>query len=1084
MAEAATPIIEPMNNLTLSTDQKESEDMEYDEIKQKYQQYDIKRFTNSVTAFPIGQSYINLTIVATKEPEKIHSMKTPIDIKNIFDQCKDQTKKVLVLGQAGIGKSTFCQYAAYRWAQGELWSQYKLIILIPLRSLTTEHYPAPRFGEKYLLVDLLQNEYFPNHALSEAATQCFQQQCDKGQVLWLLDGYGEFVQNIPGHLRELFGHLCTTQHHIMTSSSYVISLSYPVQVQIIGFTDDAIHKYIKQFFDQIGREAQNSPREDEDRLSFLKRSPALWSIAHIPINLEIICSIWSDANCSEVKTMTMLYDKLIEWLCRRYLEKLKETQEETMTQVDTGDVYELCKDELAFLASLAFHRMESTTTVLGTEVQKKAEDKINCYLKDHPHLLDVGILKSITQPATGTQTEGEKHHYFAYLSFQKYFAARHLVAALIGDASDRMIEFIHRHKYNRRFELMLSFASGLHANNRNTSEIDLFWDTILAEPLDMLMQFLEIELKDKSASIRSGACETLGRIVKRAPTKYAIAALVSVLNDTDKDVRLMACEALAGIDKKAVTNDAIAVLVTALRHTNNDVKAGACKALGSIGAKAAANAVIAALVIVLRDANDDIRASACRALGQLGQQAATNDVVAALVIAVRDTNNDVKASACIALGQLGQQVATNDVIAPLVIALGDAHYNVRASACIALGTIGGKAATNEVIQALVTALGHVKSDVIANACEALGKIGEKAATNDVIAALVTALGHVNDNVRASACKALGQLGEKAATNAVIAALVIALGDAYYVVRAQACTAIGMIGEKAATNDVIAALVIALGDANDNVRASACKALGQLGEKAATNDVIAALVIALGDANDNVRASACKAFGQLGRKAPANEVIAALVTALRQTNNDVKAGACEALGRIGEKAGTNDVIAPLWIALDDANHGVRARACTAIGQLGGKAATTSVINGLLRISDMAACNSLKKILVSASSLSDLDTNTVLKLFNFWNRNPLLLDGISLKTIMVAYSDTRIAEWGSVIALHALCTRCAVTIVDKMITVYGNCEPVKFDMPCRILCDKLVDAFTKQEGLAFYLDGKQDHGEDQLASENIE
>ncbi|CAF5050024.1 unnamed protein product [Rotaria magnacalcarata] len=114
----------------------------FEPIKQKYLRDDrIKRMMNEEKSFPIEQSYINLALVETKEQqeiekklkyehnqilgtfEEIYGAKTSVDVEDIFGKCKDQIKKVLMLGRAGIGKSTFCQYVTYRWAKGEIWSQ-------------------------------------------------------------------------------------------------------------------------------------------------------------------------------------------------------------------------------------------------------------------------------------------------------------------------------------------------------------------------------------------------------------------------------------------------------------------------------------------------------------------------------------------------------------------------------------------------------------------------------------------------------------------------------------------------------------------------------------------------------------------------------------------------------------------------------------------------------------------------------------------------------------------------------------------------------------------------------------------------
>jgi hypothetical protein len=94
-------------------------------------------------------------------------------------------------------------------------------------------------------------------------------------------------------------------------------------MEITGFTDENILNYVKLFFNQLGYTSQNSSEQDEKLLSFLTLNPRIWGIAHIPINLELVCSVWSNADWTETKTITMsvLYDKLTEWICRRFLQK-------------------------------------------------------------------------------------------------------------------------------------------------------------------------------------------------------------------------------------------------------------------------------------------------------------------------------------------------------------------------------------------------------------------------------------------------------------------------------------------------------------------------------------------------------------------------------------------------------------------------------------------------------------------------------------------------------------------------------------------------------------------------------------------
>jgi HEAT repeat protein len=984
---------------------------------------------NPAKSFPIEQSYINLAIVKAKDQyekekqlgnaghnndimgsfEEIYGMKTAIDVKNIFDTLKNEEKQVLVFGRAGIGKSTFCRYVAYQWATGSYWSQYKLLALIPLRRLTPNRYPILPPGQNYSLIDLIKKEVFP-YDLSENDERLLKKQFDAKKTLWILDGYDEIIQNVPPHLECLFEQLLKTPHHILTSRPYSNALSYNVQMEITGFTDENIEEYMQQFFNQMKDELDNATIKSQTLLKFLKSNRSIWGVAHIPVNLELICSLWSNEDWSETThlTITTLYSMMIECLCRRYLR----TQDNQILQLSEDEIDQCCQKELAFLASLAFNAMENNTIIIRPSSLKKALKEAQVSLKEHPHILNIGILKSFNKQGIGNQIQMNKDHYFVHLSFQEYFAARYLTSALKGCSPEKAIEFIKHQKYNQRYALVFSFASGILSKNDTEFGIHIFWNTILGEPLDLvgvrhiqlviscfeatsdkstlprrtqLLQWIgnciqynvsngnEIILKHLSQSLeraQSVLCDPtilnvlinllqcnetdtkakvfsfLSELEISNPSIALINSIVTTLTDKNDKVRVSACEVLGMMGEKAATNEMISRLVTALGDQSEYVRSKASCALGHMGEKAATNEVISKLISALGDESEDVRWSACEALGMMGEKAGTNEVIGKLVIALGHEREYVRASACEALGKMGEKAGTNEVIAKLVSALGDESRDVRWSACEALGRMGEKAGTNEVIDKLVIALGHEREYVRASACEALGKMGAKAGTNEVIAKLVSALRDESRDVRWSACETLGKMGEKVGTNEVIDKLVSALGDENREVRWSACKALGMMGEKAATNEVIGKLVSALGDENREVRWSACEALGMMGEKAATNEMISRLVSALGDQSEDVRSKASCALGHMGEKAATKEVISKLISALGDESEDVRRSACVALGDMGEKATTNEVISNLVSALEDGSRYVRMNACYALGRMGEKAATNEVISNLV------------------------------------------------------------------------------------------------------------------------------------------
>ncbi|CAF1587749.1 unnamed protein product, partial [Adineta steineri] len=494
-----------LDEVTLRSESQSEPNHLFQWIKQEYYRNGyIERLMNPAKFYPIEDSYINLAIVETKQQqqkekqlrdapnndaimgsfEEIYGSKTTIDVKNIFETCKNQEKKVLVFGRAGIGKSTFCRYIAYQWAMGSYWTQYELLALIPLRRLTTDRYPPLPSGQNYSLLDLVKKEIF-SYDLSESEDKLLKKHFDANKTLWILDGYDEIIQNIPSHLECLFEQLLKTPHHILTSRPYQNVLAYHVQMEITGFTDENIEQYVQQFFIQIKDELDNSLNKSQELFRFLQTNQSIWGVAHIPVNLELICSLWSNEDFIETKelTITSLYTVMIEWLCRRYLSM----PNKKIQNLSKDDVNQRCEKELAFLENLAFNGMKSNTIILRPNLLKKALNEEKVSIQDHPHILNMGVLKSFNKQGIHTQIETDKDHYFVHLSFQEYFTARYLIKALKDSSTHQEeIKFIQREKYNQRYALVFAFLSGLSSQADSNICLTTFWELILTPPMDLI----------------------------------------------------------------------------------------------------------------------------------------------------------------------------------------------------------------------------------------------------------------------------------------------------------------------------------------------------------------------------------------------------------------------------------------------------------------------------------------------------------------------------------------------------------------------------------------------------------------------
>lgn len=1095
----------------------------------------IQRLIYEEKYFSIEQVHTNLVLLETKQRqaaankfqptvhkdfiidsyEHVYGIKSFIDTKDIFDKCKEKNKKVLLIGRAGIGKSTFCQSVAYRWAKGEMWTYYQFVILIHLRFLTNDRYPS---GRTYSPIDLVEKEYFPYDKISNNDKQRFKKHCDKGEVLWILDGYDEFVDHIPEQLLSLFNYLINHQHHILTSRPYAISIPYDVITQLTGFTSEQITVYIQQFFEQIHDKLTNRFVEGQKLLTFLKSNPVVWSCIHIPIKLELMCSLWFKFNqtttITNISNVTELYQILTEWLCRKYLLR------RNLIDLDKEQIFEHFHKQLSFLESLAFHEMEANTIILQPNVFEK-----NSTFEDYSQLIDMRFLRLLNdkKPIDCVRTHLTNDYCFVHLHFQEYFAGRYLINILYSSSNRKGIEFIRTNKYNVRYLLVFTFAAGILNQNQYESCRRLFWNAILDQPLDIVgfqhVQLLiycidqtniKTEIPDYQkllqticqwikcivtvgyATIFDKLIYSLQRsifLVQEAPIMDQIRELLQSSNSEIKQNTYKIISALATSNPHT---HLLSALIIVLDDENPYVRADACLTLGKIGENAAKPIVISKLLQTLDDNNDNVRRNACKTLGDIGVKVVTHEMLNKLVSILADENEDIREHACQALGKLGEKAATNEVIDNLVKALGDENWNVRVNVCKALHAIGGHKAMTKVISKLMEALDNDNWKVKGNAIKALGEIGESAATSEVIGKLVSALGDENWNVRENACRALPAIGGHVAMTELISMLVEAFDNDNWMIRANACTVLGNMEEKITTSEVISTLVNAFGDENDDVRKNASDALGRIARKAPTNELINKLLNALQHDDWKVRKNACIVLGRIGEKIAVNEVFSRLMELQRDENKIVRWRACQAICQIGKNVVIVDDISTLLSALTDEHDDIRQNVCYALGEIGEKIATTEVINNLIQVLNDTnenvrehACQAFGKMGKSVATesvvnkLTDLveDTNWQVRASACQTLGKLGEQAATKRTIQKLLNALDDKSWkvrqNTCHTLGQLGAKIATNqVITKLVAVLGDeLEDVR-ENACRTLCklgeigptneivNKLMDVFSTE------------------------
>ena len=165
--------------------------------------------TATVQRGKIEDKFVQMTI--TGKVDDILRQKYPIKLENIFKETRGQRKVILLEGAPGCGKSTLSVYICQQWEKGQLFNQFKLVILIRLRD------PAVKNAKG--LADLLPCSNAKTAQL--LAGIMIKMKCQ--DVLFILDGWDE----LPSHLRKksIFSDL-------VSSYAYHIKPTY-VRVQLL-----------------------------------------------------------------------------------------------------------------------------------------------------------------------------------------------------------------------------------------------------------------------------------------------------------------------------------------------------------------------------------------------------------------------------------------------------------------------------------------------------------------------------------------------------------------------------------------------------------------------------------------------------------------------------------------------------------------------------------------------------------------------------------------------------------------------------------------------------------------------------------
>ena len=357
----------------------------------------------------IGEGYC-ANIQRGREDETVK--RTPLAYSDLFkvERGKKPVRKVLVEGDAGIGKTTLSISLSEDWAHEKLFEEFELLLLLPLR-----HKKVASAGSLPELLKLLH----PSSDICKAVASYVENEEEK--VLIIADGWDELSdshQQEGSLLYELLFETFPLMSVVVTSRP---SASAPLHrlpcidrfVEISGFSKEDIKEYIESEF--------TSDQEKASRLlEQLEDNPLVESVCSIPLNCSIMCHLWRTLEEGLPSTMTQLYKKIVLNVILRNIQK-KDAYKNVFSLPHFKALPSDLQQSFRLLCEFAFQSLQKNQIVFSQEELVEffpeglaLDEKILCF----------GLLQSAE---TVLETGHGLSFHFIHLTFMEYLAALHLL---------------------------------------------------------------------------------------------------------------------------------------------------------------------------------------------------------------------------------------------------------------------------------------------------------------------------------------------------------------------------------------------------------------------------------------------------------------------------------------------------------------------------------------------------------------------------------------------------------------------------------------------------------------------------------
>ena len=397
--------------------------------------------------FQIGNIFTRLRIVKKERTRGIVNSKEVTNMTSIFTPHNDCKRPVIVIieGEHGMGKTTYCQKLAYDWAslQCHEWDESfpRTDVLLFLRCREIES----------TLFDAIEDQILPEGIEPEERKMFFQfLKENPSKVLLVLDGLDEAdPQKLEMYLelvqkKELPGcYIVLTSRH---EGGVKVRPYTDTLLEIVGFTTTDVECYIRKYFQQ-----DKAPLAQE-LISKVQSHKDLRELTQNPLNTRLLCVIFEDLEGVLPSNRTQLYIEIVLFILRRY--------ERKKCLSNRGrDLFLLYKRELMIIGRIALDSLR----------------KQELYFDDHEGDIEKSLLMKfgfLSIQSGGSKRAPCDRYEFFHKSFQEFFSGYFLAFSII-DGVTTFHSVLTDPRYMAELFHVFKFMSGIVAQQSEDTALSI-----------------------------------------------------------------------------------------------------------------------------------------------------------------------------------------------------------------------------------------------------------------------------------------------------------------------------------------------------------------------------------------------------------------------------------------------------------------------------------------------------------------------------------------------------------------------------------------------------------------------------------